>query len=133
VLGVAILHHTDVSMVEQEIKRVLKPGGRAIFIEPLAHNPFLRLFRMLTPGRRTPTEQPMTVGQIQRLVGCFSRGGFRGFHFLSIVPPGLLLATGSRALFQRTMGMTQMIDRWLLAAAPPLRRFCWMTLIDVTK
>jgi hypothetical protein len=120
-------------MVEQEIKRVLKPGGRAIFIEPLAHNPFLRLFRMLTPGRRTPTEQPMTVGQIQRLVGCFSRGGFRGFHFLSIVPPGLLLATGSRALFQRTMGMTQMIDRWLLAAAPPLRRFCWMTLIDVTK
>jgi len=133
VLGVAILHHTDVSMVEQEIKRVLKPGGRAIFIEPLAHNPFLRLFRLLTPGRRTPTEQPMTVGQIQRLVGCFSRGGFRGFHFLSIVPPGLLLATGSRALFQRTMGMTQMIDRWLLAAAPPLRRFCWMTLIDVTK
>jgi len=31
------------------------------------------------------------------------------------------------------MGMTQMMDRWLLAAAPPLRRFCWMTLIDVTK
>ena len=133
VLGVAILHHTDVSLVEQEIQRVLKPGGRAIFVEPLAHNPFLRLFRVLTPNRRTPTEQPMTVGQIRRLIAHFRQGGFRGFHLLSIVPPGLLWATGNRALFQRTMAITQTLDRWLLAAVPPLRRYCWMTLIDVTK
>lgn len=133
VLGVSILHHTDVSMVEREIERVLKPGGRALFIEPLGHNPFLRLFRLLTPNRRTPTEQPMTVGQIRRLIGRFRQGRFRGFHFLSIVPPGLLWATGNRALFQTMMRMTQTVDRWLLAAAPPLRRYCWMTLIDVIK
>ena len=133
VLGVSILHHTDVSLVEQEIQRVLKPGGRAIFIEPLAHNPFLRLFRLLTPNRRTPTEEPMTVDQIKRLVARFRQGRFRGFHLLSIMPPGLLWATGSRALFRGTMRVTQTLDRWLLAVAPPLRRYCWMTLIDVTK
>ena len=133
VLGVAILHHTDVSLVEQEIQRVLKPGGRAIFIEPLAHNPFLRLFRLLTPSRRTPTEQPMTVQQIRHFIGRFRQGRFRGFHLLSIVPPGLLWATGNRALFRRTMSFTQTLDRWLLVAAPPLRRYCWMTLIDVIK
>lgn len=133
VLGVSILHHTDVSLVEQEIRRVLKPGGRGIFIEPLAHNPFLRLFRLMTPARRTPTEQPLTVDQIRRLISRFREGRFRGFHLLSIVPPGLLWATGNRALFQRTMGVTQTLDRWLLGIAPPLRRYCWMTLIDVRK
>jgi ubiquinone/menaquinone biosynthesis C-methylase UbiE len=133
VLGVSILHHTDVSLVEQEIQRVLKPGGRAIFIEPLAHNPFVKLFRLLTPNRRTPTEQPMTVKQIRRLIARFREGGFRGFHLLSIVPPGLLWATGNRALFRRAMSLTQTLDRWLLAVAPPLRRYCWMTLIDVRK
>ncbi|HSC55856.1 MAG TPA: class I SAM-dependent methyltransferase [Nitrospira sp.] len=133
VLGVSILHHTDVALVEREIQRVLKPGGRAIFIEPLAHNPFVRLFRLLTPNRRTPTEQPMTVAQIRHLIAQFREGRFRGFHLLSIMPPGLLWATGNRVLFQRTMGVTQTLDRWLLGVAPPLRRYCWMTLIDVTK
>ena len=133
VLGVAILHHTDITMVEREIARVLKPGGRALFIEPMAHNPFLRLFRLLTPNRRTPTEQPMTVRQIRQLLGRFRQGQFRGFHLLSILPPGVLWATGNRALYRRMMYWTQTVDRWLLALAPPLRRYCWMTLIDAQK
>jgi SAM-dependent methyltransferase len=133
VLGVSILHHTDVTLVEREIERVLKPGGRALFIEPMGHNPFLRLFRLLTPDRRTPTEEPMTVGQIRGFLGRFRQGRFRGFHLLSILPPGVLWATGNRALFRRMMSWTQTIDRWLLALAPPLRRYCWMTLIDVKK
>src|SRR5206468_11272397 len=107
VLGVAILHHTDVAMVEREIARVLKPGGRALFIEPMAHNPFLRLFRLLTPDRRTPTEQPMTVSQIRQFLGRFRQGRFRGFHLLSILPPGVLWATGNRTVFRRMMSWTQ--------------------------
>ncbi|HKE62049.1 MAG TPA: class I SAM-dependent methyltransferase [Nitrospira sp.] len=133
VLGVAILHHTDVAMVEREIARVLKPGGRALFIEPMAHNPFLRLFRLLTPNRRTPTEQPLTVRQIRQFAGRFRQGGFKGFHLLSILPPGVLWATGNIKLFRRMMSWTQTVDRWLLALAPPLRRYCWMALIDVKK
>jgi 2-polyprenyl-3-methyl-5-hydroxy-6-metoxy-1,4-benzoquinol methylase len=133
VLGVSILHHTDVTLVEREIERVLKPGGRALFIEPMGHNPFLRLFRLLTPDRRTPTEQPMTIGQIRGFLGRFRQGRFRGFHLLSILPPGVLWATGNRTVFRRMMSWTQRLDRWLLALAPPLRRYCWMALIDVKK
>jgi len=133
VLGVSILHHTDVTLVEREIERVLKPGGRALFIEPMGHNPFLRLFRLLTPDRRTPTEQPMTIGQIRGFLGRFRQGRFRGFHLLSILPPGVLWATGNSTVFRRMMSWTQRLDRWLLALAPPLRRYCWMALIDVKK
>jgi len=133
VLGVSILHDTDVTLVEREIERVLKQGGRALFIEPMGHNPFLRLFRLLTPDRRTPTEQPMTIGQIRGFLGRFRQGRFRGFHLLSILPPGVLWATGNRTVFRRMMSWTQRLDRLLLALAPPLRRYCWMALIDVKK
>ena len=75
----------------------------------------------------------MTMSQIHQLIARFRQGRFRGFHLVSIVPPGLLWATGNRTLFRTLMGLTQIVDRWLLAAAPPLRRYCWMTLIDVTK
>jgi ubiquinone/menaquinone biosynthesis C-methylase UbiE len=95
VLGVSILHHTDPFGAGSEVSRVLKPGGRTLFIEPLAHNVFLRIFRWLTPSRRTPTEQPMPVKQIKDF-GRFARWAeFRGYCMLSILLRGLL-AVGNR-------------------------------------
>src|SRR5436190_3281976 len=40
VFGIAILHHLDLSKASQEIARVLRPGGRAIFQEPVRNSPF---------------------------------------------------------------------------------------------
>ncbi len=41
VLGKQILHHLDMTQAVPEIARVLRPGGRAVFLEPLIHNPLL--------------------------------------------------------------------------------------------
>jgi SAM-dependent methyltransferase len=131
VLGVSILHHTDVGLVGREVARVLKPGGRALFIEPLAHNAFLRLFRWLTPDRRTPTEQPMTVRQIREFTGAFKEGSYRGYHLFSIFPQGLLWLTGSQALFRGALWLTEVIDRSLLTLFPFLQRYCWAAIIEV--
>lgn len=59
VIGDAILHHLDLATCLAEICRVLRPGGSALFIEPLAGNPLLRLFRRLTPFARTVDEKPL--------------------------------------------------------------------------
>lgn len=131
VLGVSILHHTDIALVAHEIARVLKPGGRALFIEPLAHNVFLRLFRWLTPGRRTPTEQPMTVSQIRQFTGVFKQGGYRGYHLLSIFPQGILWLTGNRTLFRISLRATEALDTVLLTLFPFLQRYCWAAIIEV--
>ncbi len=131
VLGVSILHHTDVRCAGREIARVLKPGGRALFIEPLAHNIFLRIFRWLTPHRRTPTEQPMTVRQITDFIRAFRAGEYRGYQLLSIFPQGLFWLTGNEWFLRRALRVTDCLDRWILAAFPFLRRYCWAAIIEV--
>lgn len=67
VFGHSVLHHTDLAVTRREVHRVLKPGGRAVFLEPLDHNPALNLFRHLTPWRRTPTEKPLSLADLRFL------------------------------------------------------------------
>ncbi len=79
VLGTAVLHHLDYERAIREVHRVLRPGGTAIFTEPLRDKPAWKLFRALTPKARTKHELPLSREQIEsadRLFGsgrhCFS-------------------------------------------------------------
>jgi SAM-dependent methyltransferase len=65
VAGRSILHHLDFDKALHEIARILRPGGRAIFIEPLGGNPAGKLIRSLTPKARTRDEAPLSRKQIQ--------------------------------------------------------------------
>lgn len=58
VVGSAVLHHLHMALPEvcKEIVRVLRPGGTAYFIEPVANNAFLRFLRPLVPVARHATE-----------------------------------------------------------------------------
>jgi ubiquinone/menaquinone biosynthesis C-methylase UbiE len=57
--GQSILHHLDLELSLNEIKRILKNQGVAYFIEPLDTNPIIKLYRTLTPNARTEDEQPL--------------------------------------------------------------------------
>jgi hypothetical protein len=59
----------------------LKPGGSALFVEPLRGNPGAKFIRLLTPNARTPDELPLKAGDIKkgdRLIGVGSHE-FTGF------------------------------------------------------
>ena len=45
ICGTAILHHLDLTRAYSELARVLKPGGLAVFMEPLGHNPLINVYR----------------------------------------------------------------------------------------
>ena len=67
VIGNGILHHLDFVTALDEVRRVLKPGGLAVFQEPLGDNPLLKLFRTLTPSARTEDERPFYGRDIAQL------------------------------------------------------------------
>lgn len=66
VIGEGILHHLDLDLAMSEIHRVLKPGGRAVFREPLLDNPLLKGFRLLTPRVRTEDERPFSADDLKK-------------------------------------------------------------------
>ena len=79
VLGKLVLHHLDLSRAAPEIRRVLKPGGGAAFIETSGFNPALRAARRHLPGRvgiaryGTPDEHPLTPDDIELIRRHFTR------------------------------------------------------------
>ena len=65
VFGVAILHHLDFARAMREIHRVLRDGGKIMFVEPLLQNPIARLVRWSTPHARTPDERPLSRADLR--------------------------------------------------------------------
>ena len=65
VCGTGILHHLDLTRAYAEIARTLRPGGSAVFIEPLGHNPLINRFRRRTRALRTEDEHPLRVEDLE--------------------------------------------------------------------
>lgn len=73
VVGGAVLHHLDFDTAVREIHRVLRPGGTALFSEPLRDNPAWKVLRLVTPRARTADERPLSRGEIQSADRLFGR------------------------------------------------------------
>jgi len=127
IVGTAVLHHLDVEKSAREIARVLRPGGRAVFLEPLGHNPFINAFRRFTPGARTPFEHPLRKRDLALLRKVFPEMESREFVFTSLflIPLRSLL---SRTTFERALRTADRVDRWLGRLA---RYWCWITVLDL--
>lgn len=74
VFGAAILHHLDIGDAAREVFRVLKPGGRAIFSEPIRDSSILRRLRAIVPvpvQNASPDEYPLTTAKINEFASSF--------------------------------------------------------------
>lgn len=67
VYGGAILHHLDIEQSVGHIHRVLKPGGKILFLEPLNMNPLYKLYRNFNKKERTPDEHAL-VGKDFKII-----------------------------------------------------------------
>ena len=133
VVGGGILHHLELEAAFGQIHRVLKPGGRALFLEPLGHNPVINLYRRLTPERRTVDEHPLLIPEIRAHTSQFSHVSCEYFYFLALAAFLFMVVVKSPFLFQKSLSALCKIDDHLLRWAPPLRRFCWSTIIVLRK
>jgi len=129
VCGSGILHHLDLDKAVHEVFRVLKPGGRAVFMEPLGHNPLINAYRRRTPELRTDDEHPLLMKDIDDFGLVFSRVEVRYFNLLSVAAA----AISHRGLQSWLCRGLDAADRILFLALPVLRKFAWIVVVELHK
>jgi SAM-dependent methyltransferase len=128
VVGIAVLHHLDVKLGSRELHRVLRPGGKALFVEPMGMNPLLNFARDHLPYRdKTPRgmDEPLTYDDIYAWAQPFGGVGFDELQLLSMV----------ERLFgyEKRFPTLRRLDEALLARFEGLRRYCRYVTIYLVK
>lgn len=149
VYGNGLLHHVDIQPSLRETWKVLKPKGKAIFIEPLAHNFFINVYRKMADKVRTPTEAPLQYGALnnfnQLRFGNFSHQEFQFFTLLIFgwffmverVHPNKqrywkkIIDEGERV--SKAFIFLNHLDGFVLKKISLLRRYCWNTVLIFEK
>lgn len=126
--GSGILHHLDLERSHSEIMRVLRPGGRAVFLEPMGYNPLINVYRRRTPDIRTVDEHPLLRSDFAILAEGTSdfQTSFHGLAALSAAP--FVHRRGG----QRYAEVCAAIDARLLAL-PGVQLMAWMVVIQLVK
>jgi ubiquinone/menaquinone biosynthesis C-methylase UbiE len=79
-----ILHHVNPKIALQEMHRVVKPGGKVCFWDPLKHNPIINIYRQIAKDVRTDDEMPLDIGIVKDIQGLFSEVKYDTFWIISL-------------------------------------------------
>ncbi len=80
-----MLHHLDLSYAAPEMRRILRPGGRALAAEALDYNPVITWYRQHTTELRTTWEKDhiLSLADVRFLGRFFAVEQVKYWHFLS--------------------------------------------------
>lgn len=131
VFGNGILHHLELEKAYREISRVLKPGGRAFFMEPMDQNPMLVLLRKVTPSARSVDEKPMTLEEIQTAERFFINVKHTEHFLFAVVAAPIHLASDKIAFW--TIKGLDLMDRGMFKFFPGLKRYAWLSMLEMEK
>ncbi|RLG47568.1 MAG: hypothetical protein DRN92_02910 [Thermoproteota archaeon] len=119
IFGNAILYHTKIELSTKEIYRVLKKGGKAAFIEPLAGNPFRRVYRKIFhPDYRS--QGLLTYDDIKIFGTPFRKVDWREFYLFNW-------------FYKYRKSSLEKIDSKVLDLLPWFRKWCRIVVIRAIK
>ncbi len=153
VVGFGVLHHVNIPLAARQVHRVLKPGGVAVFSEPLGTNPILEWARKHVPypGKEEHgTDVPLTAQDVLTFAGPFRSHSIEAFYFFSMIQqvigwkvPGNALRDNDAAFlrrhpaaaraYRRAMLSLRSADAALLRAFPGIGRFYRMAVMTFRK
>jgi ubiquinone/menaquinone biosynthesis C-methylase UbiE len=130
----SVLIHTEIPRAARDIHRILKPGGRGAFIEPMRRNPIIRVYRRLCgPAIWMKITRYFDEQCFKELREPFDLFFWKPFYLLSA--GSFFWQYGYRSLrrFQRSLPFWQRMDAKLTQWWPFLERWHWCAAIEVRK
>jgi ubiquinone/menaquinone biosynthesis C-methylase UbiE len=128
VVGTGILHHLSLEKSLKELSRVTKNDGISVFVEPLGHNPFINLFRKLTPKMRTDDEHPLKEADIRLAKKYFGIVQTNYYILFSL----LAVPLRNTRIFKNVLNLLNKLDS-ILFKLPFVRKYAWMTVITLKE
>jgi ubiquinone/menaquinone biosynthesis C-methylase UbiE len=128
VYGTGILHHLNFEICLDEIQRILKPGGRLLFIEPLGTNPFINLYRRLTPKSRSIDEHPLVENDLNLIKNRFQKVKIKYYGFLTLIFFPFYSSPKNSLIFKILKNTDQFLFKINI-----FRKFAWSIMIVAEK
>jgi SAM-dependent methyltransferase len=132
----SVLIHTDLPLAASEVERILKPYGRAAFIEPMQRNPFVNAYRLLAAPK---IWQHITTYFGAKEIGTVRRA-FHGsichnvpVSFLGFLSELFHFGWANLTLRNLSAALLDSADRLLFKTLPMTRRYAWFVVICISK
>lgn len=126
-----VLHHLDIKKAMESWRNALSKNGKVVMMEPMALNPFVYLYRKLTPSMRTVDEHPLLPRDIKLIKNYFVKVEVNGFVLTSLVSLVFAYLPNYFSLKENSYRVFEKIDRGLLNIFPALSYFCWTSVIKL--
>ncbi|MEH6549049.1 MAG: class I SAM-dependent methyltransferase [Pseudomonadales bacterium] len=128
VVGTGIIHHLDLVKSYQELSRIIRVDGHIVFSEPLGHNPFINLYRTLTPKMRTEDEHPLKREDIQLLEDYFHNIKIDYFSLFTL----FAVPFKNMFFFHGLCDFLRKVDKAAFRI-PFIRKYAWMVIIHASN
>ena len=127
VVGLGALHHLNIELAGIEISRVLKKGGKAIFLEPRIPLKLLIYVRSLLPQTcfESPGGSQLTDRDIKQFSQYFSDCQINYFLFLRKL--------ARFPVIRKFTNQFDRLDEWLIAKMPFLKKAYWAFVVQFIK